>query len=784
MKKFAGKMTAEECTTEVVSIEQERGESQPRVKTSNREELIQCIKRGQRPTWVPKPGLQALYAEEEALQEQRSAQFERGDPSSIASDTNFQTEDDMLFGPWTSADEPMERRSAFHAGTFNERSMTDSTDPPTKSQDGVPSVTDLGATLSSSPPSWVGSVSQTGVGRAVSGPRSISSYVGASRPRAPSLGSSISSSLVMRVPTSPLVNAVNNPSLDFSPKASFVDLNDEDRRSRRKTMPPHAFQSYSTSSIDVTPPNFSRPLPHPPLRRESSLPFPTHQPRRSLGSFTYQPSQSPQTPRAYARRPSIASEMSPRQRLSMVGSFEESILRGRMSSPASKPLDFVAQIGVMGKGECPANLKCPAHVSIPFQAVFYNYPSSQSSRSIADDTPSPYVGNIDIEHNLKPVQLAIKKKRASRTEEDCGRLFSDSDPRSPENTPIGKALARESQNRQEKPTTKMDLGGAYRVPQQGQIQIIIKNANKTAVKLFLIPYDLQDMQPGTKTFVRQRSYSSGPIIEGILSGQSHQPDLHDPLKDKNILRYLIHLRFCSPAKGKYYLYDNIRVVFANRVPDGKEKLRNELQLPEPKYSAWKVVKTPIRHTPSSSADYFSFGPSSPSSPSRAIFDDLRAMRLQDSRSRSEPEFPEKMSISPHEPQLTPNRTATTASASSQDGNAFILSNIPNREERPARIERALSPIQGFFPSTSQRSSPVPWGSSGSSTTRSFSPVSIEAGSGLLSRQLRELSSSANGSSRTERVPSPDPSTATNSLESMISETSTTQSRDGDEELSS
>jgi hypothetical protein len=32
------------------------------------------------------------------------------------------------------------------------------------------------------------------------------------------------------------------------------------------------------------------------------------------------------------------------------------------------------------------------------------------------------------------------------------------------------------------------------------------------------------------------------------------------------------------------------VVFANRVPDGKERLRNEIQLPEPRYSAYKPAR--------------------------------------------------------------------------------------------------------------------------------------------------------------------------------------------------
>jgi hypothetical protein len=44
---------------------------EPEIRTSDREELIQCIKRGQRPTWVPKPNLEALCAEADAHAEAR-----------------------------------------------------------------------------------------------------------------------------------------------------------------------------------------------------------------------------------------------------------------------------------------------------------------------------------------------------------------------------------------------------------------------------------------------------------------------------------------------------------------------------------------------------------------------------------------------------------------------------------------------------------------------------------------------------------------------------------------
>ena len=98
------------------------------------------------------------------------------------------------------------------------------------------------------------------------------------------------------------------------------------------------------------------------------------------------------------------------------------------------------------------------------------------------------------------------------------------------------------------------------------------------------------MEPGTKTFVRQRLYSAGPIIESSLASKTVLR-MGSPLdaNKKSTLRYLIHLNMCCPSKGRFYLYQHIRVVFANRVPDNKEQLRTESQVPEPRYSPWKPI---------------------------------------------------------------------------------------------------------------------------------------------------------------------------------------------------
>lgn len=236
-----------------------------------------------------------------------------------------------------------------------------------------------------------------------------------------------------------------------------------------------------------------------------------------------------------------------------------------MSTTPSRPLDFVAKIGVLGKGKCKPSLRCPKHVSIPFPAVFYSY--SPGSGGMPTDQPSPYVGCIDMDS-----LASSQKNRRHRTDhtapEGSGEDTLDIDQMDLDDThPRTKRRSHES---------KAPPGGSYRIPQIGQIQVVIQNPNKTAVKLFLIPYDLTGMQPGQKTFIRQRAYSAGPLFPTL-------PVPHGPAT----LRYLIHLQICCTGKGRFYLYNSIRVVFANRVPDGKERLTNETKFPEPRFSTYK-----------------------------------------------------------------------------------------------------------------------------------------------------------------------------------------------------
>lgn len=403
-----------------------------------------------------------------------------------------------------------------------------------------------------------------------------------SRTRAPSLSTFSSSSYVLKAPTTPLVQQSNNTDLDFSTRERSVS---PDKNTRRHTLPIHAFHALHASSPTNTPcshqPTASR---HPAsFRREGSFPY-SHQSRRSLTSnWSLQQSTSPPTPAFLrSRRTSFSSEASPLQHASMVGSYEESILRGWMSTAPSKPFDFTAQIGVLGKGDCKP--KCPAHLTIPFPAVFYSWGAGNGRSSITDE-PSPYVGHIDLQHSLAPTEPEAERK------EPLHAPKADRDTEFYGNSGAAQSAPRMRKRRRRTSPPPRPPGGSYRIPQQGQLQIIIKNPNKTAVKLFLVPYDLTGMEPGTKTFVRQRLYSAGPMMESPLASKSiPTADTLNDTKRKPTLRYLIHLNICSPSKGRFFLYQQIRVVFANRVPDNTEQLRTEIQVPEPKFSVWKPNK--------------------------------------------------------------------------------------------------------------------------------------------------------------------------------------------------
>lgn len=475
-------------------------------------------------------------------------------------------------------------RSALHSGDFREEAGT----PATFARSGDATRKDLLPSLSTSPVApWHPDFSAAVFRQARPQRQREPSPPGLSarhftRSRAASQAS-LAASFVYKAPTSPLVQS----SRPDTPEPGQRQKSRSPDKSRRHTFSPqsqrhtHSSLSYPTSArtYDNMQPTSIRP--------ERPFPYQAHQPRRSLNTFQ----SLPQSPVPRLRRPSVSE--SPLHHAPMVGSYEESILRGRMSTTPSKPLNFVAQIGVLGRGDCKSNLRCPPHVTVPFPAVFYSYGSSVRTT----DQPSPYVGLVDLENSLPSAELPQEKRR-QRVHAALSDEGSRANSRTREEGSASDAQARRRRRHKQKRRSgspKAPPGGSYRIPQQGQLQIILKNPNKTAVKLFLVPYDLSDMEPGQKTFIRQRSYSAGPIIDMPLSSRMNlgtdRPEAalnsSDDPNERPMLRYLVHLHMCCPSKGRYFLYKSIRVVFANRVPDGKEKLRNEIQLPEPRYSAYK-----------------------------------------------------------------------------------------------------------------------------------------------------------------------------------------------------
>ncbi|KAF2732134.1 hypothetical protein EJ04DRAFT_441587 [Polyplosphaeria fusca] len=557
----------------------------------NRVELIERIKRGNSPAWQQ---IHANDSRSDASPEPRPTSRDRpATPLLPAAELkpSRPSTPDLLRNNATAGIEIERPRSALHSGDFREKK--ESEDLSRGKSTGVLATSPVAPWHQSFPAAAL----PQGRGTAQLPFHDALRYEPrqAIRSRATSQ-SSFHSPFVFMPPTSPLVQQSNNTDLDFSSRpASRRSSKSPDRFNRRHTFSPSGFESYRSTQLarSATGTPATRMS-----KRENPFPYQAHQPRRSLTSANqFQPHSTPQTPLMQPRRPSFSSEASPLHHAPMVGSYEESILRGRMSTIPSRPLNFVAQIGVLGKGQCKPNLRCPSHVTVPFPAVFYSYNSGNGR--IADDSPSPYVGLVDLENSLAPPEdnNETSKRRRRYTLPDPSQDEFDFRPDGPQMA-TREGIRRREKRKRRSTSPKAPPGGSYRIPQQGQLQIVIKNPNKTAVKLFLVPYDLSDMEPGQKTFIRQRSYSAGPIIEMPLSCRNNlgtdRPEASlshsDDPNDRPILRYLIHLHMCCPSKGRYYLYKSIRVVFANRVPDGKEKLRNEIQLPEPRYSSYKPTR--------------------------------------------------------------------------------------------------------------------------------------------------------------------------------------------------
>ena len=228
---------------------------------------------------------------------------------------------------------------------------------------------------------------------------------------------------------------------------------------------------------------------------------------------------------------------------------------------------------------------------------------------------------------------------------------------------------------------------------------------------------------------------------------SPEAPVKDLLSDKQILRYLIHLKFCCLSKGKFYLYDNIRVVFANRVPEGKDKLRNEIQLPEPKYSPFVAGSRSRRQ-------------SGASSPTLSPLSVSEQFELNGDLEKNRPSGPEEAFFSStpipfHMGRSLPSQSVPERTGDqSDDGEVETVSHEQDNHGKHNSEMQTLRPqspeVYGFDRiSTSQRGSPIPWATSLELAGRRSPSPALVTGDGLLSRRLREFGKQSIPSSSSE-----------------------------------